>query len=91
MVQGLGGEFTTIKGDIGARFNRMRMPLLGNIKLGIKVRTRKTKKCQHRDDDDCFYCSHPKDVSHFVVPESVATARDRKGNMNTKPLATTTG
>jgi len=61
-------KFTSIPG-FG---DKLRLPLLGKIRLGMKVKKPKTPKCQHRDGkDECFYCTYPKETPHFIVPDEV--------------------
>ena len=61
--------FTQIKGLSETR----RLPRLGKIRLGIRVKRRGgNKKCTHGKDDICMYCTYPKETPHFVVPLEVA-------------------
>ena len=51
----------------------LRLPRLGKIRLGVKVKKRdKDKRCNHPDTETCWYCTYPKDVDYFVVPPEVA-------------------
>lgn len=62
-------KFTRIKGVSDHR----RLPRLGKIRLGIKVKKPKPdSRCKHPQDEMCGYCSYPKEVPHFVVPREVA-------------------
>lgn len=62
-------QFTSIAGLT----ETVRMPRLGKIRLGTKVKKAKAdSRCKHEKDDSCIYCTRPKDVTHFVVPLEVA-------------------
>jgi len=51
----------------------LRLPRLGKIRLGVKVKkSKKDSRCNHPDLDSCWYCTYPKDVDYFVVPPEVA-------------------
>ena len=52
--------------------DRIRIPLVGKIRLGIKVKKDLTPKCKHSNEESCLYCTYPKEVTHFVVPPEVA-------------------
>lgn len=66
-------EFTEVKGISAKR----RLPRLGKIRLGIKVLNAPDKinkekcKCQEPGNPGCPYCTHPKEVTYFVVPPEV--------------------
>jgi len=62
-------HFTTVKGVS----DRRRLPRLGKIRLGVKVRNRggMTKKCSHGSNEGCMYCTHPTETPHFVCPTEV--------------------
>lgn len=50
----------------------LRLPRLGKIRLGVKVKKRdRDNRCKHPDAELCLYCSYPKDVDYFVVPPEV--------------------
>jgi hypothetical protein len=63
------GQFTEIKGIS----SRRRLPLLGKIRLGIvrKNKSGLTKKCNHKPEEYCEFCSHPEEVPYFLVPPEV--------------------
>lgn len=62
-------RFTTIKGISDVR----RLPRLGKIRLGIRVRNAKGmgKKCEHPADEMCWFCSHAQETPWFVCPDEV--------------------
>lgn len=63
------GQFTQIKG----LSDRRRLPRLGKIRLGYKVKNkRKSTKCRHKADEVCEFCTHPVETPYFVVPPEVA-------------------
>lgn len=50
-----------------------RLPRLGKIRLGIRVKKGKPDhRCNHQPGQLCNYCSYPKETPHFVVPDEVA-------------------
>lgn len=63
-------SFRTIR-QIKGLSERRRMPRLGKIRLGILVKRSKTAKCQHKAEEACPFCTHPKEVDYFVVPPEV--------------------
>lgn len=70
-------KFTKIKN----LSDRRRLPLLGKIRLGIKVKNSKglnkqglNPKCKHKPDETCIYCTHAKETSYFVCPDEVIQA-----------------
>lgn len=63
-------SFTQIR-QIKGLSERRRMPRLGKIRLGILVKRPKTAKCQHKPEEACFSCTHPKEVDYFVAPPEV--------------------
>lgn len=64
-----GGKFTQIKGIS----DRRRLPRLGKIRLGYKVRNKggMTAKCKHDPEEVCMFCSHPVETEYFVCPNKV--------------------
>lgn len=62
------GEFTKVKGIS----DRRRMPRLGKIRLGVRVRNmgKDPATCECKGAG-CFRCTHPSDVPYFVVPPEV--------------------
>jgi len=51
---------------------RRRLPLLGKIRLGIKVKNKnKSTRCSCKDFESCVYCSHPTETDYFVCPPEV--------------------
>ena len=67
-------RFTKIK-DLS---DRRRLPLLGKIRLGLKVKNSKgldkdglSKRCKHEKGDTCIFCTHAKETDYFVVPPEV--------------------
>lgn len=64
-------RYTGIKGLSDER----RLPRLGKIRLGVKVKKQgKDNRCQHDARTDCHYCTYPREVDYFVVPPEVAKA-----------------
>ncbi len=61
-------KFTSLKGVSDQR----RLPRLGKIRLGLKVRRGKQERCQHDDKGSCWFCTYPREVDYFVVPPEVA-------------------
>jgi hypothetical protein len=74
-----GGKFTTIK-DIS---DRRRLPRLGKVRLGYKVRNQNgmTDKCKHKEEEVCMFCSHPVETEYFVCPSEV---REKYGEKPTE-------
>lgn len=60
--------------------DRRRLPRLGAIRLGIKVKnTKKTNPgCKCGPDNGCFKCSYPKETDYFVCPPEVQTVYGEK-------------
>ncbi|KKK61697.1 hypothetical protein LCGC14_3011730, partial [marine sediment metagenome] len=70
-------QFTEIQGLSEIK----RLPRLGKIRLGIRVKKKaKDDRCKHGAEDTCMYCTYPKETSYFVVPDEVAKARDKDKN-----------
>lgn len=62
-------RFTSIEGLSEIR----RFPRLGKVRLGIKVKSKKSNnKCKHTAEESCKYCTYPKETPYFVVPPEVA-------------------
>ena len=55
---------TSIKG-----MEARRMPRLGKIRLGLKVKNKNAKPCDCVNG--CFKCTHPVETPYFVVPTEV--------------------
>ena len=62
------GRFKTIKGLSQER----RLPRLGYIRLGVKVKRSGSSNCQCGPDVMCLKCSRPTETKHFIVPPEVA-------------------
>lgn len=58
-------RITNIKG-----MEARRMPRLGKIRLGLKVKNKNAKPCDCASG--CFKCTHPVETPYFVVPAEVA-------------------
>jgi len=58
-------KVTSIKG-----MEARRMPRLGKIRLGLKVKNKNAKPCDCISG--CFKCTHPVETPYFVVPTEVA-------------------
>ena len=58
-------KITSIKG-----MEARRMPRLGKIRLGLKVKNKNAKPCDCVNG--CFKCTHPFETPYFVVPTEVA-------------------
>jgi len=58
-------KITSIKG-----MEARRMPRLGRIRLGLKVKNKNAKPCDCVNG--CFKCTHPFETPYFVVPTEVA-------------------
>lgn len=62
-------QFTRIKGVS----DRRRLPRLGKIRLGLRVKNKiPSTKCRCGPNEGCFYCTHGVETTYFVVPEEVA-------------------
>jgi hypothetical protein len=49
-----------------------RLPRLGKIRLGVKVKKQKPdSRCKHKPAEICMYCSYPREVPYFVCPPNV--------------------
>lgn len=60
---------TTIQGVSQAR----RLPRLGKIRLGVRVKkAKRDSRCKHDPSGMCNYCTYPRETPHFVVPSEVA-------------------
>jgi hypothetical protein len=68
-------QFRTIKKDREGGegiSKKRRIPRLGKIRLGKKVKKKKAdKRCTHDKGEDCMYCTYPTETSYFVVPREV--------------------
>lgn len=61
-------SYSRIKGLSQVR----RLPRLGKVRLGIKVKkARADSRCKHNAGAICHFCSFPKEVSYFVCPPEV--------------------
>lgn len=68
-MKGFAPRITRINGLSDSR----RLPRLGIIRLGIKVKSAKSNTgCKCTRNEFCFKCSYPKETPHFVVPDEVA-------------------
>lgn len=62
-------KFTQISGLSQIR----RLPRLGRIRGGVKVKKKGgDKRCQHKPEESCLYCTRPSETPHFIVPAEVA-------------------
>jgi hypothetical protein len=62
-------RITSIKG----LSERNRLPRLGKIRLGLKVKNKNAKPdCHCGPEEGCFKCSYPVETPYFVVPPEVA-------------------
>jgi hypothetical protein len=61
-------KFTAVAGFS----DRRRIPLLGKIRLGKKLKKAKPdNRCKHRQDESCIYCTYPTETEYFVCPPEV--------------------
>lgn len=61
-------RFTTIKNVSAVR----RLPRLGKIRLGVRVKKRQPdNRCKHDANGMCNYCTYPRETAYFVVPPEV--------------------
>jgi hypothetical protein len=61
-------KFTRIEGLSQVR----RLPRLGKIRLGVRVKKSKPdKRCTHDPKSMCNFCTYPRETPHFVVPPEV--------------------
>ena len=68
-------QFTEIQGLSEIK----RLPRLGKIRLGIRVKKKaKDERCKHGPEDTCMYCTYPKETSYFVVPDEVAAVHGKQ-------------
>jgi len=68
-MAGFGRKYSTIDGIS----ERRRLPMLGKIRLGVVIKNKSgnSPKCKHPQTEYCDFCSHPSDVSYFIVPPEV--------------------
>lgn len=66
-------KFTEIKGERQLS-SRRRLPRLGKIRLGKKVKRKSydASKCRHEKGQDCLYCTYPTETPYFVIPPEVS-------------------
>lgn len=68
-------RFTQIK---GLSENR-RLPRMGKIRLGIRVKKKaEDNRCKHDKDATCNFCTYPRETEYFVVPPEVAKVYGEK-------------
>lgn len=68
-------RFTQIHGLSQAR----RLPRLGKIRLGVRVKKRAPdRRCKHDPAGMCNYCTYPRETPHFVVPPEVEKVYGRE-------------
>lgn len=61
-------KFTQISGLSQIR----RLPRLGRIRGGVKVKKKGgDKRCQHKPEEFCLYCTRPSETPHFICPPEV--------------------
>jgi hypothetical protein len=69
VMQGFPPRITRIKG----LSERNRLPRLGKIRLGKKVKNKNARPgCSCGPAEGCFKCSYPVETPYFVVPQEVA-------------------
>jgi hypothetical protein len=75
-MQGFAPRVTSIKG----LSQRNRLPRLGKIRLGLKVKNKNIKNpgCACGPEEGCFKCSYPAETPYFVVPAEVARVYGEK-------------
>ena len=65
-------KFTKVKGISEVR----RLPRLGKIRLGMKIKRKDVAKCSCKDG--CFRCTFPKETTYFVCPPEVQAVYGEK-------------
>lgn len=61
-------RFTQIQGLSQIR----RLPRLGRIRGGVKVKKKGgDKRCQHKPEESCVWCTRPSETNYFVCPPEV--------------------
>lgn len=66
-MNGFAPKITSIKGIS----ERRRLPRLGKIRLGLKVKNKRPADCGCGPREGCFKCTHPVETSYFVVPPEI--------------------